>query len=224
MGCLLIWGLADEDAERQQGCVGGGDLRRGRRAGDGDLILVDDGGAADQHNGIGITAGGVILASLTAAIAHNFPLRVATGLRELHRRAIFVKTEGAAMSHDSNLEEEIVTRLRRAVADAERRGYERGVRETMAKIQSFVMPVQTTTSFGGNDQQRSATPHDDNSIEDDNVTQVEGRKRAPKGLVRKVVKQALSQTPGLTPAQIQNTAQTALERMIQAGSYRSELR
>jgi len=39
--------------------VGSGDLRRGRRAGDGDLMLVDDGGAADQHNGIGIASAGI---------------------------------------------------------------------------------------------------------------------------------------------------------------------
>jgi len=128
------------------------------------------------------------------------------------------------MSQDSNFEEEIVTRLRRAVADAERRGYDRGVRETMAKIQSFVMPTQIVTIPGRDDQQHRATPHDDNSVGDDDVTKVEGRKRAPKGLVRKVVKQALSQTAGLTPAQIQETAQTELEQMIQASSYRSELR
>ena len=39
--------------------MGGGDLRRGGRAGDADLILVDDGGAADQHDGIGIAAAGI---------------------------------------------------------------------------------------------------------------------------------------------------------------------
>ena len=51
-------GSADEDAERQQGSVGSGDLWCGGRAGDADLILVDDGGATDQHDGVGIATAG----------------------------------------------------------------------------------------------------------------------------------------------------------------------
>ena len=35
------------------------DLWRGGRAGDADLILVDDGGAADQHDGILVAAAGI---------------------------------------------------------------------------------------------------------------------------------------------------------------------
>lgn len=128
------------------------------------------------------------------------------------------------MSNDSNLEEEIVTRLRRAVADAERRGYDRGVHETMAKIQSFVMPPQNITTYGREEPQHRATPNDNNSVGDDEDTSVEGRKRAPKGLVRTVVKRAIAQTPGLTASQIQETVQNELERMIQASSFRSELR
>jgi hypothetical protein len=35
------------------------DLRCGGRAGDADLMLIDDGGAADQHDGIGVAAAGI---------------------------------------------------------------------------------------------------------------------------------------------------------------------
>lgn len=128
------------------------------------------------------------------------------------------------MQQDSELENDIISRLRRAVAEAERRGYERGVRETMDKIQNLVMSDTTVTTSGGH---ASATELEadvevDEAETSDNV--VTDRKRAPKGLVRKVVKRALAARPGLTPAQIEATAQDDLEKMIRASSYRSELR
>ncbi len=44
---MWLSGSADEDAERQQRGMGRGDLGAGGRAGDADLMLVDDGGAAE---------------------------------------------------------------------------------------------------------------------------------------------------------------------------------
>ena len=40
--------------------LGSGDLRRGGRAGDADLVVVDDGGAADQHHGAGVATAGIV--------------------------------------------------------------------------------------------------------------------------------------------------------------------
>jgi len=128
------------------------------------------------------------------------------------------------MDRDSELEREIISRLRHAVVEAEQRGYERGVRETMEKIQSLVMPGSRSATSGGD---VVAQTHDANGdVEDaeDDATTIHERKRAPKGLVRKVIKRALAAKPGLTPAEIETTAQDDLEKMIRASSYRSELR
>ncbi|NIZ13011.1 hypothetical protein [Phaeobacter sp. HF9A] len=128
------------------------------------------------------------------------------------------------MDNDSNIEQEIIARLRQAITDAEKRGYERGVQDTMEKIQSLVM----TSGMGG-----SSSPPP-NALAIDNDTQSDGfggpvdssqeRQRAPKGLARKVIQRALNENPGLTPAEIEETAQDDLEKMIRASSYRNELR
>lgn len=128
------------------------------------------------------------------------------------------------MNHDSELEEKIISQLRRAVAEAEQRGYERGVRDTMDKIQSLVMSgTAAATSGGGASATVSETAVDADEPQDSDDT-IHDRKRAPKGLVRKVVKRALAGRPGLTAAEIEATAQGDLEKMIRASSYRSELR
>jgi hypothetical protein len=128
------------------------------------------------------------------------------------------------MYNDSELEHEIITRLRQAVAEAEQRGYERGVRETMDKIQNLVMSgARIATSGVDSGTTTRDADIDDNDTEGKDST-VHERKRAPKGLVRKVVKRALTARPGLTPAEIEATAQDDLEKMIRASSYRSELR
>lgn len=128
------------------------------------------------------------------------------------------------MQHDSELEHDIIARLRQAVAEAERRGYERGVRETMDRIQNLVMSDTHITTSGG--QAAAARPEVQDEIDEAEHSDhtITDRKRAPKGLVRKVVKRALAARPGLTPAQIEATAQDDLEKMIRASSYRSELR
>lgn len=128
------------------------------------------------------------------------------------------------MNNDTELEEKIISQLRRAVAEAEQRGYERGVRDTMDKIQSLVMSSTRVARYGGD---ASATILDatvDADEPEDSDDTIHDRKRAPKGLVRKVIKRALAGRPGLTPAEIETTAQGALEKMIRASSYRSELR
>ena len=128
------------------------------------------------------------------------------------------------MDRDSDLEHEIIIRLRQAIADAEQRGYQRGVRETMDKIQSLVMPDATTAASSSDVREATASVDTDDGEADDNSDTVKERKRAPKGLVRKVIKRALEATPGLTPAEIEATAQDEFEKMIRASSYRSELR
>ena len=126
------------------------------------------------------------------------------------------------MNHDSELEHEVVARLRHAVAEAEQRGYERGVRETMDKIQNLVMSGARVATSSVDVSEAARDVEVDEA--EHNTTTIHERKRAPKGLVRKVIKRALAAKPGLTPAEIEVTAQEGLEKMIRASSYRSELR
>ena len=51
--------------------MGGGNLRRGGRAGNADHMLVDDGGAVDQHDGIGVAAAGGMTTPAIAAFCDN---------------------------------------------------------------------------------------------------------------------------------------------------------
>ena len=117
--------------------------------------------------------------------------------------------------------EEIIAGLRAAIADAELRGYARGVDETMQRIQRLVLGDLAAT--------KPAPPETvivtDVSGSVDSVRgESDERKRAPKGLVRKVIVRELQRNPGMTPLQIAAKAESDLERMIAAASYRSELR
>jgi hypothetical protein len=128
------------------------------------------------------------------------------------------------MGGDSELESDIIARLRRALAEAEQRGYLRGVRDTMDKIRNLVISDASVAESGGYASSNSlGAVVDVVQFEDSDGTNPD-RKRAPRGLVREVVKRALDKAPGLTPAQIEATAQGDLEQMIRASSYRSELR
>jgi len=134
----------------------------------------------------------------------------------------------AAMQNDSSVEATLIEILRRAVADAERRGYERGVKDTMEKIQRLVLGG-VTIATGSDEVVPADTVGSDtvDAVVDDEADEVDTggqRKRAPKGLVRKVITRALSDGNGQSVQQIQATAQGDLEMMIQASSYRSELR
>lgn len=128
------------------------------------------------------------------------------------------------MNHNSEHEEKIIAQLRRAIAEAEKRGYERGVRDTMDKIQSLVMSDTRAATSGGDASATIVGAAVDADEPEDSDDTIRDRKRAPKGLVRKVVKRALAGRPGRTPAEIEMTAQGDLEKMIRASSYRSELR
>jgi len=134
------------------------------------------------------------------------------------------------MHTDSSLEASMIDILRRAVADADRRGYDRGVKDTMEKIQRLVLGGAAVAIGSG--EVNTASPV--GAISVDAVGDIAGddetdgdvgqdRKRAPKGLVRKVITRALS-SGGMSVQEIQATAQGDLEKMIQASSYRSELR
>jgi hypothetical protein len=132
------------------------------------------------------------------------------------------------MQTDSSAEASLIEMLRRAVADAERRGYERGVKETMEKIQRLVLGGAAVATGSSEVVVADAASRDavDTVVDDDadEVGAPADRKRAPKGLVRKVITRALSAGRGLSVQEIQATAQGDLEMMIQASSYRSELR
>ena len=122
---------------------------------------------------------------------------------------------------DSQLyKDEVVVLVARAIEEAERRGYERGVKDTMARIQQVVLGEVEAAKSGPGDVTSTAVV-EPLITEDASPTQ---RKRAPKGLVRKVVQRALRERPGLTPKEIEATARDELERMISASSYRNELR
>lgn len=132
------------------------------------------------------------------------------------------------MQTDSSAEASLIELLRRAVADAERRGYERGVKDTMEKIQRLVLGGAAVTT--GSSEATVADAVGGDAVEkamgddaDDADASVD-RKRAPKGLVRKVIVRALNTGRGLSVQEIQATAQGDLEMMIQPSSYRSELR
>ena len=110
--------------------------------------------------------------------------------------------------------------LHRAEHDAFQRGYE----AALARMAEFAKNAHRTPDL--------AQPADSiaGPIEGQPVEDVEGqeeprgvRKRAPKGLVRTVVKRALRERPGQTPGEIEGWAQTDEERLIQSSSYRSEL-
>ena len=132
------------------------------------------------------------------------------------------------MQTDSSAEASLIEILRRAVADAERRGYERGVKDTMEKILRLVRGGAEVSTGSGQVVVADAASSDAvDTVVDDDAVEVEAavdRKRAPKGLVRKVITRALSEGSGLRVQEIQATAQGDLEKMIQASSYRSELR
>ncbi len=119
-------------------------------------------------------------------------------------------------------EERLIALLQLAIKEAEERGYERGVSDTMDKIQSVVLGSQHSA-------QNARTVSDISSglataSKTEGTTKGTGtRKRAPKGLVRQVIRRALSASPGLTPHEIQGTAQGEDEKMISPNSYRSEL-
>ncbi len=128
------------------------------------------------------------------------------------------------MQTDSSLEASIIEMLRRAIADAESRGYDRGAKDTMAKIQRLVLGAAEPTTPSGEELKDVAPDHDEVDADSTEVDDGQGRKRAPKGLVRKVIVRALSDGSGLGVQEIQSTARGDLEEMIQASSYRSELR
>lgn len=117
------------------------------------------------------------------------------------------------------------------VLDAEKRGYERGdldgyqrgVDETMKRIQQVVFgetaDAKPASAPAPNVSCGEFLATDSNDKEDDNK-----RKRAPKGLARKVIIRELQRRPGLTPSEIATGATADLEKMIADASYRSELR
>lgn len=132
------------------------------------------------------------------------------------------------MQTDSLAETKMLEVLRCAISDAERRGYDQGVKETMEKIQRLVLG-SAAVATGSGDTDVVDGPHDDavdNTVDGDaaGVDAGQDRKRAPKGLVRKVIVRALRDRGGLSVQEIHATAQGDLEEMIQASSYRSELR
>jgi hypothetical protein len=116
--------------------------------------------------------------------------------------------------------ERVAALVVRAIEEAERRGYERGVKETMARIQQVVLGGAEGAKYGPGDV-KPTDAVEPMIAESASPTQ---RRRAPKGLVRKVVQRALRERPGLTPKEIEETARDDLERMISSSSYRSELR
>ena len=128
------------------------------------------------------------------------------------------------MENDSSVEANLIELLRCAISDAERRGYDRGVRETMEKIQNLVFGGDEIATPSDRQVRHSEIEHD--NAEDDTVEADEGidRKRAPKGLVRKVIVRTLSEGSGQTVQEIEATAKDDLEKMIKSSSYRSELR
>ena len=132
------------------------------------------------------------------------------------------------MQTDSSVEASLIEILRRTVADAERRGYERGVKDTMEKIQRLVLGGAEVATGSGEVIVADVTSSDAvDTVVDGDADEVDAaidRKRAPKGLVRMVIIRALSDRSGLSVQEIQATAQGELEKMIQASSYRSELR
>lgn len=132
------------------------------------------------------------------------------------------------MQTDSSAEASMIEILRRAVADAERRGYERGVKDTMEKIQRLVLGGADIATGGDEVVPADVASNESvGAVVGDDADDVEGsadRKRAPKGLVRKVIARALGDGGGLSVQEIQATAQGDLEMMIQASSYRGELR
>lgn len=128
------------------------------------------------------------------------------------------------MQIDSPDEASLFEFLRRAIADAERRGYDRGVTETMEKIQRAVLGDAGATSLS--DLKPLGVGVQQDGLEDDTLEGggVLDRKRAPKGLVRKVIARALYGGIGLSVQEIEATARGDMEKMIQPSSYRSELR
>ena len=128
------------------------------------------------------------------------------------------------MVHDSQFENEIIARVRQVIAAAEQRGYERGMRETMKKIQNLVMSDAGVATSSAEVRTVAIEAETENHTGEDNAPTPQERKRAPKGLVRKVIMRALTKRPGLTPAEMEATAQGELERMIRTSSYRAELR
>ena len=117
--------------------------------------------------------------------------------------------------------EEIILGLRAAVVDAEARGYVRGVDETMQRIQQLVLGDRAATKSAPPE---AAMAADVSGSVDSVGGESDERKRAPKGLVRKVITRELKRYPGMTPLQIAAKAENYLEKMIADASYRSELR
>ncbi len=119
------------------------------------------------------------------------------------------------MESDSKIPRSILQAVKDAITEAERRGYAQGVRDTMEKIKSVV-------DVNGDIHGESAAP---NAMQSSPKPVRGGRKRAPKGLADKVIRRALTKTPGLTPVEIEQAAKgDELEEMIKSTSFRSALR
>jgi hypothetical protein len=110
---------------------------------------------------------------------------------------------------------DIAETIRKMVADAEARGYARGMADAK---QQFIAQIHTIGGGVTTDTLISSADVDE-EIVDDGAERV----RAPKGVVRQLVRHALNVSPGLRPQEILQHARNDAERMVKPASVRSEL-
>jgi hypothetical protein len=116
---------------------------------------------------------------------------------------------------------EIISIIRKAEEAAYRRGYEEGQADKAAEIMKVLNAIPEIAT---DHDESASTPSPSEGKKITDTTDIEGRKRAPRGLVPKFISRVLTETPGLTPKEILESAQSDYERMIKPASIRSELR
>ncbi len=117
--------------------------------------------------------------------------------------------------------DEISDTLSRAEAAAYECGKADGRRELLDELIANAQAKQQAARQGT----EAEPPRNTTGASDrDSVHQASDRKRAPRGIVRRLIRRVLSSRPGLGPAEILAQAETKYERMIQLPSVRNELR
>ena len=115
--------------------------------------------------------------------------------------------------------DEIAATLVRAEAAAYDRGMKDGKREMLNELTAIVEAKQLAARQDTEHQQSRSR-----AIEAGSTRPASDRKRAPKGIVGRLISRVLSSSPGLKPMEIIELAETDYEKMVQPPSLRNQLR
>lgn len=125
---------------------------------------------------------------------------------------------------NSIISNEIIALVKRATDDAYKRGRADEKREILKLLGGNVSPADSSERQH-EDFTASPAANSDTAITDKTGIPNPSRKRAPRGLVGKLITKAIKRAPsGLTPIEIEGHAETDEEKMIKVSSIRGELK